>query len=137
MLIPLYMPDRHYKDKGNVQRMTTTYAYTVVASTMPSWHYLDMDNMSRIREAKGLSQKQLAEMVGANQATISKIESGAGNPTLGMMTRIAKALDVHPSDLFAKTNLEQRVMEALSQITDPSQKEAAIIVLESMAHKAR
>lgn len=111
------------------------YAYQIVVGTIPRWHYLDMDNMSRIREAKGLKQSQLAEMVGANQATISKIESGVGNPTLDMINRIAKALDVHPSALFAKPELEQRVMDALQHMDDPRQKEAAIIVLESMAAK--
>lgn len=99
------------------------------------WNYLRMDNMSRIRAEKGISQATLAEMVGANQATISKIEKGVGNPTLSMINRIAKALGVHPSALFELDDLHQRAFRAIDGIDDAAKKEAAIIVLESMAGK--
>lgn len=45
------------------------------------------------RLSAGLSQKQLAELTGIDQADISKIESGAANPSLTTLDRIAKALD--------------------------------------------
>ena len=109
------------------------YAYQGVEALTRRWHCLDMDNMSNIREARGLSQQQLAEMIGANQATISKIESGVGNPTLSMINRIAKALRVHPSELFTLPTLEQRALTAIQSIQDEREREAAIIVLEKMA----
>lgn len=109
------------------------YAQAVVAAFIPWAHNLCMDNLARIREARGLSQNQLADMIGANQATISKIESGAGNPTLSMINRIAKALAVEPHQLFSMTRLQQRVLDAISQIDDPARREAAVIVIESMA----
>lgn len=91
-----------------------------------------MDNMANIREARGLTQRQLADMVGANQATISKIESGTGNPTLSMINRIAKALRVHPSQLFSMGSLQQRALDAILAMQDEREREAAIIVLEKM-----
>ena len=111
------------------------YAQSVIAPNIPAWHYLCMDNMARIRTEKGLSQAQVAEMVGANQATISKIEKGIGNPTLSMINRIAKALGVHPSALFGLDPLRERALRAIDGIDDQARREAAIIVLESMAGK--
>ena len=111
------------------------YAQPVVAMHIPARHYLEMDNTARIREAKGLTQRQLADMVGANQATISKIEKGIGNPTLSMINRIASALGVHPSELFTLDTIRTRAVLAIGEIADPAQREAAILVLESMARK--
>jgi len=112
------------------------YAHTVVACGGLRCQVLDMDNLARIRKARKLTQTQLAEAVGANQATISKIEKGLGNPTLDMIERIAAALKVHPSQLFTRNALEQRAVDALEKMTDDHTKEAAIIVLETMAHRA-
>ena len=114
---------------------TQNYAQAVVARAIPARHYLCMDNLAHIRKLRGLSQTQLAELVGANQATISKIESGEGNPTLSMIRRIAKALDVEPMQLFSLGQLQQRVLDAMDQIDDPTKREAAVLVIESMAIK--
>ena len=115
--------------------MVVIYAQSVVERYVGVCQLLDMDNLARIRSARGLTQIQLAQAVGANQATISKIESGAGNPTLSMINRIAAALRVHPSALFSRGALEQRALDALDHLDDDKAKEAAIIVLESMAHR--
>ena len=37
-----------------------------------------------VREMNGLSQRRLAKLSGAANATISQIESGTFNPTIGM-----------------------------------------------------
>lgn len=131
--MPGSMPGRHETCKGQLSAGTGNYAYAVVAGAMPCAHSLDMDNLSRIREQRGLTQQQLAEIVGANQATISKIEKGVGNPTLAMMVRIARALRVHPSDLFSADDLRDRAQAALRSIESPERLEAAIVVLEAMA----
>ncbi len=112
---------------------TRNYAQAVVALCIHWAHNLCMENLAHIRETRGLSQKQLAEMIGANQATISKIESGAGNPTLSTINRIAKALDVEPHQLFSMTQLQQRIFDAIAQIKDPASREAAVVVIEAMA----
>jgi DNA-binding XRE family transcriptional regulator len=45
------------------------------------------------RKEKNLTQKQLAEMTGIQQAHISKLETGSYNPSLKFLKRIAKGLD--------------------------------------------
>ncbi|MBQ6554653.1 MAG: helix-turn-helix transcriptional regulator [Firmicutes bacterium] len=47
------------------------------------------------RKAKNLTQKELAEKTGINQADISKIERGNANPSLKTIRRIADAMDMY------------------------------------------
>ncbi|TXL91565.1 helix-turn-helix transcriptional regulator [Streptomyces sp. IB2014 016-6] len=51
------------------------------------------------REAAGLTQIQLAEMAGLDHKTIHRIEYGTSDPTLGMLIRIAAALDTSVANL--------------------------------------
>lgn len=44
------------------------------------------------RIAKNLSQKQLSELTGINQADISRIENGNGNPSIRTLQRLAEGL---------------------------------------------
>ncbi len=43
---------------------------------------------------KGWSQTKLAEAVGTKQANISRIEAGLANPTLSLIDKILRALDL-------------------------------------------
>jgi len=45
------------------------------------------------RVARGLTQRDLADLSGVRQADISRIERGAGNPTESTFQRLAAALD--------------------------------------------
>ncbi len=47
----------------------------------------------KLRHEKGLSQKDLAEIIGTRQSAISRLESDAYNPSIELLDRIAKALD--------------------------------------------
>jgi transcriptional regulator with XRE-family HTH domain len=93
-----------------------------------------MENLRRLRTDMGLTQAQLAEKAGVNQATISKIEKGSANFTADMAEKIARALGVSEVELFDLPELHKRVLAAISRL-DPSQREAAIVVLEAMANK--
>jgi transcriptional regulator with XRE-family HTH domain len=44
------------------------------------------------REALGLTQAELAEKTGVDQADISRVERGSGNPTERTLVRLADAL---------------------------------------------
>ena len=44
------------------------------------------------RKSSGLTQKQLAEKTGINQADISKLERGSGNPSLRTLQRLAAGM---------------------------------------------
>ena len=52
------------------------------------------------REARGITQEQLAELIDASTATISRIESGKQNLTMSAIDAIAEALNVEPLDLM-------------------------------------
>jgi transcriptional regulator with XRE-family HTH domain len=46
------------------------------------------------RLAAGLTQAELAARVGTKQPAIARLETGTSEPSLGMLKRLAKALDV-------------------------------------------
>ncbi len=48
--------------------------------------------VARLRLIRGLTQAQLAEMVGSRQPSIAKLENGTGAPSLSFLTNIAEAL---------------------------------------------
>ena len=46
------------------------------------------------RTSKNLTQKELAERTGINQADISKLENGTRNPTVNLLKRLAEGMDM-------------------------------------------
>lgn len=58
------------------------------------------NNLKELRSEKGLSQAQLAEMVGVSRNTISSIETGQFNPTAKLALILCIALDKKFEDVF-------------------------------------
>ena len=58
------------------------------------------NNIKAIRTELGLSQSQLAEMVGVSRNTISSIETGQFSPTAKLALVICIALEKKFEDLF-------------------------------------
>ena len=58
------------------------------------------NNLKAMRQAKKLSQAQLAELVGVSRNTIGSIETGQFNPTAKLALVLCIALDVKFEDLF-------------------------------------
>lgn len=58
-------------------------------------------NVERLREARGLTQEQLGWACGMHQTAIGRIESGERKPTLETIFKLARGLEVPPSELFA------------------------------------
>lgn len=58
------------------------------------------NHLKEARSEKGLSQAQLAEMVGVSRNTISSIETGQFNPTAKLALVLCIALDRKFEDLF-------------------------------------
>ncbi len=56
--------------------------------------------MMETRKAKGLSQQQLANLLGVSRQTINAIEKGDYNPTIRLCVGIAKVLGLTLNDLF-------------------------------------
>lgn len=58
------------------------------------------NNLKQIRYEKGLSQSNLAELVGVSRNTISSIETGQYNPNAKLALILCVALEVKFEDLF-------------------------------------
>jgi DNA-binding XRE family transcriptional regulator len=48
--------------------------------------------IARLRIARGLTQTQLAAMVGTKQPSIARLESGASQPSVAFLQKVAAAL---------------------------------------------
>lgn len=57
-------------------------------------------NVRREREARGLSQEQLAFEAGMKRSYLSELERGLRNPSVRALGRIAEALGVSPPTLL-------------------------------------
>ncbi|MEE0956381.1 MAG: helix-turn-helix transcriptional regulator [Eubacterium sp.] len=58
------------------------------------------NRLKEIRAEKGLSQAQLAELVGVSRNTISSIETGQFNPTAKLALVLCIALEKKFEDIF-------------------------------------
>jgi transcriptional regulator with XRE-family HTH domain len=56
-------------------------------------------NVKRIRQEKGLTQEQLADLSGCSQQYISGLEQGRRNPTVVSLYELATALGVSHMEL--------------------------------------
>lgn len=61
--------------------------------------------MKSARTLKGFSQEALAKKIGVSRQTIVLIEKETYNPSLDILIKICKALDVTLNDLFWKDDL--------------------------------
>lgn len=52
------------------------------------------------REAAGMSQKQLAAMIGVDASAISLWENDLTNPKMGNLVKLAEIFGCKPGDLF-------------------------------------
>src|SRR5688572_33483458 len=58
-------------------------------------------NLKGLREARGLTQEQMAKVAGVPRATWTNLESGSANPTLSVLHRAAGALQVTIEELLS------------------------------------
>ena len=58
------------------------------------------NNLKEFRQKKGLTQSQLAELVGSSKNTISSIETNIFSPTAYLAVLLCTALDCKFEDLF-------------------------------------
>jgi transcriptional regulator with XRE-family HTH domain len=49
--------------------------------------------VARLRILRGLTQEQLAELVGTKQSSIARLEQGKAPPSLSFLRKVANALD--------------------------------------------
>jgi transcriptional regulator with XRE-family HTH domain len=57
--------------------------------------------LQKLREARGLTQAEIARKVGVTQTYIAKLEGGdKANPSLSVLTNLSRALNVELADLL-------------------------------------
>ena len=59
-------------------------------------------NVRRLRQERLLSQEELAHRARMHQTYLSGVETGRRNPSVAVLERIARALDVDIAILFAR-----------------------------------
>src|SRR5881628_4058762 len=83
------------------------------------------DNVRALREARGLSQQQMARIAGVPRPTWAHLESGAANPTVAVLVRVADALQVRVEELIGPPKAAARLYVAGSL---PARKRGAVTV---------
>lgn len=58
-------------------------------------------NLRGRRTAAGLSQEQLSDLSGFHVTEISRLERRVRDPRLATIVRLARVLELHPTDLLA------------------------------------
>jgi transcriptional regulator with XRE-family HTH domain len=65
--------------------------------------------LKHLRQARKLTQEQLAEAAGLSYKFVGEIERGIGNPTLTTLEALAAALQVSVTDLLSEEGRAERV----------------------------
>lgn len=68
-------------------------------------------NLRALREARGLSQQQMAQLAGVPRATWSNLETGGGNPTLSVLLKVAASVQTTVEELLGAPHSEVRLVE--------------------------
>jgi len=58
-------------------------------------------NLASLRHTRGLTQEALARSAKVPRSTVANLESGAGNPSLVVLVKVAQALGVPIDELLA------------------------------------
>src|SRR5215831_21148558 len=82
-------------------------------------------NVQALREARGLSQQQIARVAGIPRATWANLESGTANPTLAVLVRAADALQVRLEELIEPPHRAGRLYAAAAL---PARRRGAVTV---------
>jgi transcriptional regulator with XRE-family HTH domain len=66
-------------------------------------------NVKHLREARGLTQDQMARLAGLPRATWGHLETGGANPTLAVLDKVASALQVPLEELTSTPRASGRL----------------------------
>ena len=97
------------------------------------------EKIKKIREAKGLSQKEVALTLSMNPSQYSKIENGKVDPQCSSIEKIANALGISLSDIFTEesnldniNSIDKSIIEKVQLIEqlDDKQKESIFSIID-------
>ncbi len=69
-------------------------------------------NLRAIRELRGLTQQQLADLCDVPRSTVANIEVGGSNPTLSVLVRLAGSMHLSIEELLARPRVRCQVFPA-------------------------
>ena len=83
------MPPRVRSEKSTLERLQER-----IRTADRGWFFAAIaQDVSERRQERGLSQRELAELVGTTQSAIARLERGGRPPRIDTLLRIADALD--------------------------------------------
>jgi transcriptional regulator with XRE-family HTH domain len=92
-------------------------------------------NMKRCREILGLSQMKLADRVGCSTTLIGNIEIGKRFPSAENLNKIAAALDIPPSELFAEESAAIDRMQTTQELRARLEKKVLKAIGDALSSK--
>ena len=104
------------------------------------------DNVRKVREAKGLTQKEVAISCKMDPAQYSRIEHNKTDPSLSTIVKIAKAIGVSVAEIFSADELlkdvnsvDKSLMEKMALIDQLDKKErvAFFVMLDALVAKKK
>lgn len=103
------------------------------------------ERIKKLREARGLSQKEVASMIKMDQSQYSKLEKDKTDPSVSTLAKVAKALGTQLSELFADDMLrdvnsyDKSVMEKISLIDslDEDEKKSLFKIIDGLSSKKK
>lgn len=95
-----------------------------------------------IRNERGITQGQLAELVGLDQTTVQRHESGSRRLSYEIIEKYSKALECHPIDItegpantsITKTDEEKELLQTFRGLSD-SARQMHLHMLKSFNQK--
>jgi transcriptional regulator with XRE-family HTH domain len=92
------------------------------------------NNIRQLRESRGLSQAQIAKLAGIPRPTWTNLESGAANPTLSVLVKVANALQIRLEELIGPPRaVAQHYPAASLQVRTRNQVTVRKLLPESIA----
>lgn len=76
-------------------------------------------NLKALRQARGLSQEALAEILDVHRTYVGGLERGERNPSLQVIERIASDMGIDPFDLLQPERSLDPVVRAALDGSDP------------------
>lgn len=78
------------------------------------------ENIQRVRKFRGMNQQELADAIGINMQSLSKIERGVNYPTFDTLDKITSVLGVTPNELLSgewknTSHMEQKILKFLER----------------------
>lgn len=105
------------------------------------------EKLSKMRTSRGLTQEQMAGMIGVGIAQIRRYEKGKSSPTLDVIKNIAKTLGISADELLfdegegvaANKIMDKKLLEQFEMVSQlkSHDKEAIMTIIDSMIIKNR